>query len=351
MFSNPVLPGAGADPCMTQRNGWYYLSFTTGNSVEIWSSRHMTDWTRARKKIVWRKPSSGPMSNDIWAPEVHWLDNRWYIYFSATNDAPERDPHRRIYVLESVNTDIFGDYMLRGQLKPTDADEYAIDGSIFLHNGRKYFLWSGREVSSGGPQNIYIAPMANPWTLSGARVLLSTPEYAWEKHGWWVNEGPTMLSHKKRHWLVYSASGGSTPFYALGMLELKGRDPLNAKSWEKAREPVFKMNDDPRGGVYTVGHGSFVRSPDAGEVWNIYHGKDKREESWGGRTMRAEPVRWRLDGTPYFGTPTPRGVLIPVPSGETRDFRGNTNALQPLGSKLSAAPGSLQPQALCSPRL
>jgi GH43 family beta-xylosidase len=66
------------------------------------------------------------MSNDIWAPEVHWLDNRWYIYFTATNDAPERDPHRRIYVLESVNTDIFGDYVLRGQLRPTDADEYAI---------------------------------------------------------------------------------------------------------------------------------------------------------------------------------------------------------------------------------
>jgi GH43 family beta-xylosidase len=137
------------------------------------------------------------MSNDIWAPEVHWLDNRWYIYFTATNDAPERDLHRRIYVLESVNTDIFGDYVLRGQLRPTDADEYAIDGSIFLHNGRKYFLWSGREVSAGGPQNIYIAPMANPWTLSGPRVLLSTPEYNWEKHGWWVNEGPTILSHNE----------------------------------------------------------------------------------------------------------------------------------------------------------
>jgi GH43 family beta-xylosidase len=106
---------------MTQRNGWYYLSFTTGSSVEIWSSRHMTDWTQARKKVVWHKPDTGPMSNDIWAPEVHWLDNRWYIYFSATNDAPERDPHRRIYVLQSVNTDIFGGYILRGQIRPTDA--------------------------------------------------------------------------------------------------------------------------------------------------------------------------------------------------------------------------------------
>jgi GH43 family beta-xylosidase len=73
--------------------------------------------------------------------------------------------------------------------------------------------------------------MANPWTLSGPRVLLSTPEYNWEKHGWWVNEGPTILSHNKRHWLVYSASGGSTPFYASACSSFKGRT-LTPRCWE-----------------------------------------------------------------------------------------------------------------------
>jgi GH43 family beta-xylosidase len=316
-FSNPIVKDrAAADPYMTHRAGWYYLLFTTGGSVEIWASRSMTDWSAARKQVVWRKPATGPMSNDVWAPEVHWLDGRWYIYMTATDDAPQRDPNRRVYVLESVGPDIFGAYVPRGQIKPVGSDEYAIDGSIFEHKGKRYFIWSGRDKSASGAQNIYIAPMANPWTLSGPRVMLSTPEFEWEKHGWWVNEGPTILSHGGRTWLVYSASGAATPFYALGMLELKGADPLDPKSWVKSPEPVFKMNDDPQGGAYTVGHGSFVPSPDGTEMWNIYHGKDKREDNWNDRTARADVVRWREDGSPYFGAPTPSGVLIPLPSGE-----------------------------------
>ena len=317
-FSNPIIKDrAAADPHMTFRDGWYYLSFTTGGSVDIWASRHMTDWSAARKKTVWRRTEKGAMSRDIWAPEVHWLDGKWYVYFTATDDAPDNDWRRRVYVLESTSDDIFGDYISRGQIKPTDADEYAIDGSVFVLGNRKYFLWSGREKSNAGPQNIYIAPMANAWSINGPRVRLSTPEFDWEKHGWAVNEGPTMLSYGGRHWLVFSASGAATPFYSLGLLELKGTDPLDAKSWAKSPQPVFKMTDDPLGGAYTVGHGCFVSSPDGKEMWNIYHCKDIREDNWRDRTTRADVVRWRQDGTPYFGAPTPRDILIPLPSGAT----------------------------------
>ncbi len=317
MFSNPLIKSgaAAADPYMTLHNGWYYLSFTTGGSVDVWASRSMVDWSNARKKTLWRKPETGAMSRDIWAPEIHFLDGKWYAYFTATDDAPNNDPRRRTYVLESDGDDIFGSYTVRGQIKATDADEYAIDGSIFNYKDKRYFIWSGREDSARGPQRIYIAPMSNPWTISGPRVELSKPDYDWEKHGWEVNEGPTILSYGGRNWLIYSASGAATPFYALGQLELKGDDPLIAANWEKSKEPVFKMNDDPQGGAYTVGHGSFVSSPDGTEIWNIYHGKDIRENNWNERTMRADPVRWRLNGEPYFGTPTPRDILIPVPSG------------------------------------
>jgi len=317
-FTNPIIrEGAHADPYMTRRNGWYYLLFTTGNRVEIWASKRMTDWTAAIKKTVWTKPATGPMSNDVWAPEAHFLDGHWYVYFTATDDSPQRDPNRRVYVLESAGEDIFGGYTARGQLKPTDADEYSIDGSLFELAGKRYFIWSGREKATGGSQNIYIAPMANPWTLSGARVRLSTPELDWEKNGWPVNEGPTILSWKGRHWLIYSASGYTTPQYSLGMLELKGADPLDAGSWAKSPQPVFMLNEGPQGSVFAVGHGCFVPSPDGTEMWNIYHGKDVRENSGRDRLLRADAVRWRLDGEPYFGAPTPRDVLIPLPSGES----------------------------------
>jgi GH43 family beta-xylosidase len=35
--------------------------------------------------VVWRKPDSGPMSQLIWAPELHEIDGKWYIYFAATH--------------------------------------------------------------------------------------------------------------------------------------------------------------------------------------------------------------------------------------------------------------------------
>ena len=51
-----------------------------------------------------------------------------------------------------------------------------------------YFLSS---VSAGmACQSLFIAPMSNPWTLSGSRVPISQPEYDWEKVGGLVNEGP-----------------------------------------------------------------------------------------------------------------------------------------------------------------
>ncbi len=46
---------------------------------------------------VWRKPDSGPMQRQlIWAPELHHIDGKWYIYFAAAHtqalDAPGNVP-------------------------------------------------------------------------------------------------------------------------------------------------------------------------------------------------------------------------------------------------------------------
>ena len=314
-FTNPIVRSrSAADPWLVYRDGFYYFTFTAGRSVEIWKSPTITGLDEAKKVTVWRAPEKGPNSQHVWAPEIHFVRGKWYVYYTAT---PGPDADRRQFVLEATSDDPQGSYIDRGQIVVPQEDEYAIDGSVFeTPKGQLYFIWSGRKVSKTGPQNIYIAPMSNPYTLSGPRVLLSEPTYDWEKHGWSVNEGPEVLQRNGKTFLVYSASGGTTRHYALGMLTNTDGNLLRPESWSKAPLPLFHLYEGPDGAVYTPGHNGFCKSPDGKEDWIVYHGKDDTDGTWGRRTARAQRFTWNADDSPNFGHPVPPGVPLALPSGE-----------------------------------
>ena len=310
-FSNPLSKQYIPDPWVLRHDGYYLFTSTPTKSgtIEIGKSPSIEEIGNARKKAVWRAPATGRNSRDIWAPEIHFLRGKWYIYYTAT-DGP--DANRRLWVLESQTSDPQGAYISRGQIREKGEDLYAIDANVFEHNGALYLLWSGRE-NDGTDQSIYIAPMSDPWTISGPRVILSRPYFGWEKRGWPVNEAPQALQRNGQTFIVYSASGGSTPHYCLGMLTHTGGDLLDASSWKKSSEPVFKSYEAAKGGVYGPGHNSFTTSPDGSENWIVYHAKDKAIDGWPNRLLRAQKFSWNSDGTPSFGQPVSPGVKIPVP--------------------------------------
>ena len=172
-FTNPLLP-SGPDPWITYKDGYYYYLNSTGVNLTLRKTRSPVDLKNATKKVVWTAPATGPYSHDIWAPEIHFLDGKWYIYFAA--DAGANQTHR-LWVVENPSTDpMAGEWTLKG--KVTDAsDRWAIDASVFQDQGKLYLIWSGWEGDTNGTQNIYIARMKNPWTVDSARVRVSTPEY------------------------------------------------------------------------------------------------------------------------------------------------------------------------------
>jgi GH43 family beta-xylosidase len=185
-----------------------------------------------------------------------------------------------------------------------------------------YMIWSGWEGDTNGQQNIYIAQMSNPWTISSKRVKVSSPTYSWETNGDLgggqqvkVNEGPQILMHKDKIFLIYSASGCWTDFYALGMLTASTKsDLLDVASWKKSAEPVFKQS--PETGVYAPGHNSFFKSRDGKEDWILYHANANPGDGCGNkRTPRAQKFTWNKDGSPNFGTPIKTGTALTVPSG------------------------------------
>src|SRR5581483_8021549 len=269
-FTNPLLP-TGPDPWVEYHDGVYYYMNTTGDNLTLWKTRDVTDLKSAPKKVVWTPPASGPYSHEIWAPEIHFLQGKWYIYFAA--DAGTNPTHR-IWVIENASADPFqGEWTFKGKLADR-LDKWAIDGSVFEDKGRLYFVWSGWEGDENGTQSIYIARLKNPWTVEGDRARISTPEYPWEKVGDIppqlkegnpphidVNEGPEVLQHDGKIFLVYSASACWTDNYALGMLTAEsGVNLLDPAVWKKSARPVFQQSSENH--VYATGHNSFFKSPD-----------------------------------------------------------------------------------------
>ncbi len=319
-FTNPLLP-AGADPWCIYKDGYYYYTHTTGRNITLWKTKSIAALPAAEKKVVFTPPAKGPYSKEIWAPEIHFLKDKWYIYFAA--DSGNNNDHR-LWVLENASADpLNGKWELKGKLTTPD-DKWAIDGSLFEHKNQLYLIWSGWEGDKNGQQNIYIATMENPWTVSGKRVAISKPELSWEMHGDLhdavnpphvnVNEGPEVLSRGNKLFLIYSASGCWTDYYALGMLTASAdADLMDPASWKKSTEPVFKQSKE--NGVFAPGHNSFFTSPDGQESWILYHANDKPGQGCGGfRSPRAQKFEWIKEGVPYFGTPIKTGQILAIPS-------------------------------------
>lgn len=323
-FRNPLLP-SGPDPWVLQHDGFYYYMNTTSVNLTLWKTRDITDLAHAQRKIVWQPPLSGPNSHELWAPELHYIAGRWYIYFAA--DAGTNAGHR-IWVLENASGDpLQGEWKLRGKIAEP-SDRWAIDPTVFENGGRWYLVWSGWEGATDGQQNLYIAAMATPWMLATPRVRISTPDRPWEKVGDLdpfnqilavphvdVNEAPEIIRHGDRIYLVYSASGCWTNYYELGLLTASvSSDLLNPASWTKAPGPVFWQS--PESHAFGPGHNSFFKSPDGREDWIIYHANPEANEGCGDlRSPRAQPFHWNRDGSPNLGRPVALGQPVQKPSG------------------------------------
>jgi hypothetical protein len=233
-------------------------------------------------------------------------------------------------VLEAVTDDAQGSYRDLGQLYTGDdvagstRNRWAIDATPVRIRDRLYLVWSGwpdtRDI-----QYLYIAPMANPWTVAGSRVkLCENDTYAWERVGEstgqrGLHEAPQVLRRRGRLFVVYSCSGSWEPTYKLGMLSLdESDDPLRPENWHKRETPVFAPTEQ----TFGVGHCCFTRSPDDAEDWTVFHAKMSREHGWQ-RAVFMQPFRW-VDGVPEFGRPVAPGLALPLPAGEAAPRSGSS---------------------------
>ncbi|MER7108208.1 glycoside hydrolase family 43 protein [Streptomyces sp. NPDC000229] len=312
-YVNPLVRNR-ADPHIHRHTDRHYYFTATApeyDRIVLRRSRTLRGLATAEEAVVWRKHGSGDMGAHIWAPEIHHIDGTWYIYFAA---APSDDVWKiRMWVLENRSRDPFkGTWTEKGRIA-TAWDTFSLDATTFTHRGSRYLAWAQHEPGMDNNTAVFLSRMANPWTLAGPQVRLTTPEYDWECVGFKVNEGPSVIRRNGRLFMTYSASATDSN-YCMGLLTADDRgDLMDPANWTKSSRPVFTSNDSTR--QYGPGHNSFTVAEDGRTDVLVYHARQYKEISGDplhdpNRHTRIQRLGWKPDGTPDFGIPVadgPRG--------------------------------------------
>lgn len=279
-FNEPWIPQR-ADPYVYKHtDGMYYFtaSIPEYDRIVLRRSTTLAGLQTAEEVTIWRKHESGIMSIHIWAPEIHYLNGKWYIYYSGgdKDDIWEIRP----YVLECEGQDPLTDpWVEKGKMTRADDDifsfeAFSLDATVFENKGKYYYVWA--EKVSVGPQisNLYIAEMESPTKLKTAQVLLTSPDYDWERVGFWVCEGPGVIHHDGKIYMTYSGSETGV-CYCMGMLTADDdADLLDPGSWKKDRYPVLGTDEDF--GIYGPGHNIFTEDEEGNPIL-VYHGRTEEK--------------------------------------------------------------------------
>ena len=298
-----------ADPYIYRHtDGYYYFtaSIPSYDCIALRRSKTLGGLVSAEEVCIWKRHESGIMSFHVWAPELHFINNNWYIYFAAS----DKDDiwALRPYVLECTDEDpLTGTWTEKGMIQRADDDafsftDFSLDATVFENKGEYYYVWAEKVSVGKKISNLYIARMETPWKLATAQVLLSTPCYDWERIGFWVNEGPFALIRNGRIFLTYSASETGVD-YCVGLLTAdQDADLLDPGSWKKSRYPVLRSDESLQ--IYGPGHNCFTVDEEGNDIM-VYHARTETEIVGDplynpNRHAMLMKIGWNEDGTPRF---------------------------------------------------
>jgi len=316
-YSDPFITER-ADPYIVDgENGWFYFtaSYPAYGSADkgydriiLRRSTTVAGLADAEEKTIWKAHSSGIMSRHIWAPEMHYIGGKWYIFFAA--GTTENVWAIRPYVLECDGDPYTGNWKECGQMQASAGDTesfagFSLDMTYFEHNGRHYVVWA--EIK--GDSSLFMAEIdpSAPYRLISKPILLTKPEYDWEKVNNRVNEGASVLETNGKVYIFFSASGTGSE-YCVGRLEADAdADLMKVSSWSKLNTPVLATRD--LNGESGPGHNCFV-TDENGDLLIVYHARPASHSSGECGTYNKDPlydpcrhtrikqVTFAADGTP-----------------------------------------------------
>ncbi len=292
-----------ADPYLYKHDGTYYFtgSYPEYDRIELTAADSVNGIAAATPKEIWHMDASFGQKY-VWAPELHYIMGQWVIYFAYSQGS--------LWDIKACALRCLGDdpmhdeWEYMGKVKAAPCDLFfnesgmTLDMTVFENDGKWYAIWAQKPSAS----NLYIAEMKTPFEMKTNAMLLSEPEYDWEKVREQVNEGPAVLKHAGKIFVSYSAA--ATGFeYCMGLLTIDAcDDPMVLGNWTKAVEPVFQTDESLK--IYGPGHNCFVEG-DKGEQLCVLHFRDYKEISGDSlldfnRHAHVMKITYDRDGMPQF---------------------------------------------------
>ncbi len=280
-YPNPFILER-ADPYVTKGNdGYYYftasypayLDVNNGyDRIILRKSETVIGLATAEEHTIWRAHNKGVMSKHIWAPELHFIGGKWYIFFASGEQ--ENVWNIRPFVLMCEGDDPINDkWVEMGKMQASEGDktsfsDFSLDMTYFENNGKHYLIWAEKL----GDSSLFMAEIneCEPWKLISKPILLTKPEYEWEKVRHRVNEGASVLKTDDKIYVFFSASGTGSE-YCMGKLYAdKNSDLMDLNNWTKCPTPALQTADLV--GEAGPGHNSFVVDEN-GDLLLVYHAR------------------------------------------------------------------------------
>ncbi|MBR4858129.1 MAG: family 43 glycosylhydrolase [Clostridia bacterium] len=275
-----------ADPFIAKgSDGYYYFTASYPmygeNDAEGYDriilrrSQTIDTLATAEEKVIWHEKNSDTAFRFIWAPEIHEINGKWYVLFAASgseNNVWDIDCH-----IIMCNGDPYNDEWIdMGKFTACEGDVFSfrgfsLDMTHFECGGVHYVAWA----QNGGNSNVYLATVNPdaPWKTTCPAMLLTKPEYDWERIRIPVNEGPAAMIHGSKIFLAFSASA-TGPEYCIGLMYADvNADLMNIESWTKLDTPLLTSHDLV--GEYGPGHNSFVKDENGDWIF-VYHSRDEK---------------------------------------------------------------------------
>ncbi|MCR4887970.1 MAG: family 43 glycosylhydrolase, partial [Ruminococcus sp.] len=233
--------------------------------------------------------SSGIMAKHIWAPEMHKINGVWYIFFAAGSSSDIWAI--RPYVLKCEGDNPYLDKWTEcGQMQASSGDtssftSFSLDMTYFENNGKHYVIWA--EIK--GDSSLFMAEIdpSEPWKLISKPILLTKPDYDWEKVNHRVNEGASVLKTNDKVYVYFSASGTGSE-YCVGRMEADiNSDLMDIKNWTKLDKPVLSSSD--LNGESGPGHNCFVVDEN-GDTLIVYHSRPSSHDTKSCGTYANDPL-------------------------------------------------------------
>ena len=150
-----------ADPYVYRHSdGSYYFTASVPeyDRIVLRRSNTLNGLRESDEVTIWKKHDKGIMSVHIWAPEIHYLDNKWFIYYAGgdIDDIWAIRPY--VLVCEGQNP-LNDPWKELGMVKATDAfsfNDFSLDMTVFENKGKRYCVhWketSGKAPATGTSQ-------------------------------------------------------------------------------------------------------------------------------------------------------------------------------------------------------